>query len=259
MMIAPGHAAISICLDRVSFPSLTRPSVFAAAFALGLGICPLAASQQIQPRAASIPNSFQLAKTEPPDVTLNKEAKASDAAGIHRYSERLVGLLVPARAGQKYIRSLSDRLATAEQLARAGKANLVPEAKVAQAYNDLMRRIGAPASLYSEEAVVHRMRHDWFVADSNLDSVSAHPNDCNPGEAVYLLVALFWNNGGPHKDPPSTPALGGGTTSSAATGWVSGQPVTDPQAGFVVSSYSAVHSRRANEALFEKVARTLGF
>jgi hypothetical protein len=105
------------------------------------------------------------------------------------------------------------------------------------------------------------MRHFWLVADSSLDSVSAHPNDCNPGEAVYLLVSLFWNNGGPREDPPSAPAPGGGT--KPGTRWVSGQPITAPQAreraGFVFSSWSAAHSRRANDALFDEVARTLGF
>lgn len=230
---------------------------FVAAFALGLWICPLVSGQQTQPPAASIPDSFQLGKTEPLDITLNEEAKASDTAGIHRYSEQLIGLLVPKRAGQKYIRTFTDRLATGEELARAGKGNLVPEAKVAQTYNDLMRRIGAPASLYSDEAVVHRMRHFWLVADSSLDSVSAHPNDCNPGEAVYLLVSLFWNNGGPRKDPAPAPAPGAGT--KPGTRWFSAEPVTGPQAGFVFSSWSEAHSRRANDALFDEVARTLSF
>ena len=234
---------------------------FVVAFALGFWICPLVAGQQTRPQAASIPDSSQLGKTEPLDITLNKEARAGDTAGIHRYSEQLIGLLVPTRAGQKYIRTFADRLATAEQLARAGKGNLVPEAKVPQAYDDLMRQIGAPACLYSDEAVVHRMRHFWLVADSSLDSVSAHPNDCNPGEAVYLLVSLFWNNGGPREDPPSRPTPGAGTMPGMR--WVSGQPITALQAreraGFVFSSWSAAHSRRANDALFEEMARTLGF
>jgi hypothetical protein len=245
-------------LAMTLFAAILRGLPLVPAFILSSALSPFAVGQQPQPLAGSITDSSQLGKTQPPDVTLNSESKASDAAGIHRYSEQLIRLLVPERAGQKYIQSLTDRLATAEELARAGKGNLVPEAKVAQAYNNLMRQSGAPSPLYSDEAVVHRIRRFWLVADSSLDTVSAHPNDCNPGEAVYLLVSLLWNNGGPREDPPSRPALGGGTK-PPPTRWVSVQPITGPQAGILLSSYSAKHSPHAVAAVFDSSAKTLGF
>lgn len=236
------------------------------AYLVGSVPSPSVTSQQPPPslspeQAQAIADGFRRAQADPSrPENLNRESKANDSAGIHLYSEHLIESIVPDRAGQRYISSLSDRLARAEELARAGNGNLVPEAKVAQAYNDLMRRIGAPASLYSDEKVVHRIRHFGLVTDPSPALFSAHQNgtNCNPGEAVFLLLSLFWNNGGPREDPPPGPAPQAGKKPPSVR-WITGQVMTGPEAGILLSSYSAAHSRHVADAMFNGVARTLGF
>jgi hypothetical protein len=63
----------------------------------------------------------------------NQEAAASDPAGIHKYSEDLIQLLVPSDAQEEYRASLvplADRLTHTEQISRAGKGKLITEADV---------------------------------------------------------------------------------------------------------------------------------
>jgi hypothetical protein len=50
---------------------------------LGLAFCPLLAGQQHPRRTTSVPDLFK------------QEAQSSEPAGIHKYSEGLVGILVP--------------------------------------------------------------------------------------------------------------------------------------------------------------------
>jgi hypothetical protein len=203
----------------------------------------------------------QFAKAQSIADTLNDEAVATDSVGIHRYSEHLIKLLVPDRAGKRYIRSLTDRLARAEALERAGQGNLVPEAKVVQAYNDLMKKVGAPTSLLTDEAAVRALRRIPFdKASDAFITTSRNGTNCNPGEATFLLLALIWNNGGPRVRPERAPgnAQTGGTTSGP---WFSGgvRSPSDPSAGRSLKSYSAAHLPRETTALFDAVARTMGF
>jgi len=193
---------------------------------------------------------------------LNEESKANDRAGILRYSEHLVQLLVPDRAGQEYIDSLSNRLAMAEEAARAGKGNLVPEAKVAQAYNDLMKQIGAPPSLASDATVVHRLRLFGLVSDPGPAFLSVHQNgaNCNPGEAAFLLLSLYWNNGGP-RAPPASNSTTVQPSGAGSERWMSSIMLrpSDPDASRSLLSYSARHRPRATAALFDAMAKTMGF
>ena len=90
---------------------------------------------------------------------LNTEAQADDSNGIHAYCEHLVRLLSDGyRVGRGFTNSLADRLSNAEGMARRGERSLVSEADIAIAFNDLMIRIGAPDSLRTDAAMVHKFR-----------------------------------------------------------------------------------------------------
>lgn len=245
--------------------ALARLSFFAVAFIMGSALRPCVAGQQspssLSPeQAQAVADSFRRSQASPSPWTLNQDSKANDSAGIHLYSEHLIQYFVPERAGHKYAESLSGRLAKSEQMARSGKGSLVPEAKVAQAYNDLMKQTGAPASRYSDETIVRRLRHFGWIADPSPALFSAHQNgaNCNPGEAVFLLSMLIQNNGGPREDPPSSPAPPAGVK-PPTTRWFSQQITINPQAGAPPPSYFATHSRRDTIARFNAVAKTLGF
>ena len=245
----------------MSFKSaLAGLSFSAAAFVVSSALCPPATGQQRQPWVGSILDPAQFARARPLADVLNDESKASDGAGIHRYSEDLVRLLVPSRAGQKYIRSLADRLARAEELARAGKGSLVPESEVAQAYNDLMKKVGAPASLLTDETAVRNLRLFRFDSPNGLITTARNGTSCSPGEAMYLLLALFWNNGGPRV--PLAMAPGAAQPSGAKPErWVgvAALSASDPSASKSLHSYSAAHRPRDTAALFNGVAKTMGF
>lgn len=241
--------------------TLKIASVIVLAAILGSAHCPLLFSQQSPPWVGSIPAPSAFAKAQSLADILNDEAKADDDAGIHRYCEHLVHLLVPARAGQKYLRSLTDRLARAEELARAGKGSLVPEAKVAEAYNGLMKQVGAPPSLLTDETAVRNLR--IVLLDQPGDAlITAKRNgtNCNPGEAVFLLLSLFWNNGGPRVHQESAP----GAVPPSGTKpdrWVTNTKISlsDSSARRSLQSYSAAHRPRYTDALFNAMANTMGF
>jgi len=146
---------------------------------------PLVAGQQPPRRPTSVPDLF------------NQEAAASDPAGIHKYSEDLIGLIVPHEAGKSGFEPLTDRLARAEQMARTGKGKLVAEADVVRAFNELMAKIGAPSSLRGDEASIRRFREHAAAIKAFPALFSADRNgmNCSPGEAVFLLYLLISNNG----------------------------------------------------------------
>lgn len=220
-----------------------------------------AIGQQSRPWVGSIPDPSQFAKTQSLADTLNNEAQANDSAGIHKYSEHLVTLLAPDRAGQKYIHSLTDRLAEAEMAARAGKGNLVPEDRISEAYNELMKKVGAPASLLTNETAVRNLRLMTFDKPSDaLITMGRNGTNCNPGEAMYLLLSLFWNNGGPRVDLGKTP--GNAQPSGSHTGrWATSRKISrsDVSAGRYLQSYAAAHHPGDTAALFNRVAKTMGF
>jgi hypothetical protein len=208
---------------------------------------------------------------------INDKAKATDDAGIHAYAEYLIRQIVPKRAGEKYIRSLTDRLAAAEEAARAGKGPLVPEANVVQAYNDLMKQIGAPNTTNDNAVQTLRFAPSKKPVDA-LISWSRNGANCNPGEAVYLLDLVIAIGGGPKGTPPKRPVLRSDIipAEGRSTMFFTMSPGASNQTGQEeraaprsrrnkyageppLQAYSDAHRPHATAELFNNVAKTLGF
>jgi len=136
--------------------------------------------------------------------TLNKEAEASDSAGIHAYSQDLVQMLVGNSTGPAYAASLSDRLARAEFMARHGKRKLISEAGIAQAFSVLMREIGAPNSFATDIDAVHSNRIAFESFLPAMISQKENGSYCNPGEAVFVLEMMIENVGRPLAPTPDS-------------------------------------------------------
>ena len=236
----------------------------ALAFASGLTWCAIIAGQQ----PTNTPN------TEPEQM--DQKAAAGNLAGIHAYSADLIHGVVnpdiatypePPNKYKDLIDSLSNRLATAEQSAREGKGKLVPEGDVALAFNQLMKKTGAPSSFSAVEADIHRFRaHAAELAIlPSLLTAGRNGANCNPGEAVYLVSLLIGGNG---KLPQheldlivefhqSREAIKQGTGS--ATSFLTYSPGVHLQgAPAAILSYSQ-HHRRATSKMFYDFAKTLGF
>jgi hypothetical protein len=124
---------------------------------------------------------------------LNKEAEAGNSEGIHKYSEGLIQGLVGTSAGPAYEKSVTDRLARAESMARKGNRKLIPEADIAQAFNQLMKETGALDSYKADVAIVEELRRDFAKALPSLITLKKNGIYCNPGEAVYILESLIQN------------------------------------------------------------------
>lgn len=194
----------------------------------------------------------------------NQEALASDQAGIHKYGEDLIELIVPPEAGKAAIEPLADRLARAELMARTGKGRLVAEADVVRAFNELMTKVGAPATLRADEASMRRFReHAATIKAFPALFSERNETSCNPGEAVFLLYLLISDNGVLHErnldsaltliEPDSQRNEGGRSFGVAS---IEGLGSSASEA---LSSYSSHHNRNATYALFNNLARALGF
>ncbi|MGA2251364.1 hypothetical protein [Terracidiphilus sp.] len=197
----------------------------------------------------------------------NQEAAVSDHAGIHKYSEDLIGLIVPNPGGDnslhKLTSQLADRLAKAEQGTRDGTGKLVTEAVVAKAFNELAQEIEAPPSAKIDEAAIHQFRaHAASIkAFPALFSADRNGTNCNPGEAVFLLSLLISDNGVLLKgNLDSAVALmkwngqqgGGGVgVSRIAPMYSSTQDL--------LARYSSHHNFGTNKALFDHAMNTLSF
>ncbi len=192
----------------------------------------------------------------PPNLieTLNEEAEANDPAGIRVYSQHLIRLLVGDRVGKAHAASLSHRLAHAETMARHRKQNLVSEADVARSFNDLMKKIGAPASLSTNEAWVQKFRAGLLAGSAVPALISTDRNGayCNPGEAVLLLFLLLANNGSFDDHLPD-----GLKPESLPRVWISSRQPTEPTSWGLLSAYHSQHSRDGTIYLFENAAQTL--
>ena len=214
-----------------------------------------------------------LASQQPPHCAqilyclFNQRAAASDPAGIHEYSEHLIGRIVPNLMAKNFLgqlrNDLADRLAKAEQAARAGDGRLVPEAAVVKAFNDLMQEIGAPPSVRASEASVHGFREHAASIDAFPALFSAGRNgaNCNPGEAVFILSLLIEDNGllyeknlDVQKEMMQPPKEKGKWQGGGALAEERG-----PDLWWLLSSYPSNHNRNATVALFNHVADTLGF
>ena len=234
---------------------LTRASSSAffpvLALAAASALFPLAASSQAPQGAYGFLGGF------------NHEAAASDPSGVHKYSEDLIELIVPDKAGKGYSNSLADRLARAEQKARKGKGKLVPEADIVRSFNDLMRSTGAPPSLKADEASIRRFRDRSASVPSLSALFSADRNgtNCNPGEAVLLLYLLIYNDGGISEHildqfAPSRQEGEGGEGFSVFSGSI--DTLNQGARGFL-TDYASKHRRHDTAKLFNNVAHTLGF
>jgi hypothetical protein len=207
---------------------------------------------------------------------IDRKAAAVNPTGIHVYSLDLIRGVVnpdittyPERANKDkdLIDSLSNRLANAEQAAREGKGKLVPEADVARAFNELMKRTGAPSSYSADEADIHKFRAHAAELSILPSLLTADRNgiNCNPGEAVYLVSLLIGGNG---KLPlheldlimqfrQSMEAIK--QDRGSATNEIRSTPGVQLQgAAAVIISYSR-HHRHATYKLFNDFAQTLGF
>lgn len=231
----------------------------ALALVVGSAFCPLLAGQQ-PPHCAQI--TFCL---------FNQEAEASDPAGIHKYSEDLIGLIVPPEAGKADVEPLADRLARAEKMARTGKGKLVAETDVVRAFNELMAKVGAPSSLRTDEASMRRFREHGasIKAFPALLSADRNGTNCNPGEAVFLLHLLMSDDGVLYdRNLDSAQALmqmdsqrnrGGQDHGITGMGHGVAHIGAVQTAQWLLSSYSRNHDLSATNALFNNLADTLGF
>ncbi len=216
----------------------------------------------------------------------NQDAAANDPTGIQRYSRDLTGLILAGRwtygrspsgrteafeggiLGKDNASNFADRLAKAEQAARIGNGKLIPEAKVAQAFDDLMRQIRAPSSERTDEAAVRRFREHAAAlhAFSALFSADRNGANCNPGEAVFLLYLLISENGVLHdgdldrqvatmqmgeQQHTWRPSPGPGRTETP-------QIPAAEYAWSLLRSYPSGHGHRAAVALYNNLASTLG-
>lgn len=218
--------------------------------------------------------SGQHSPLHPTSVTdlFNQEAAASDPAGIHKYSADLIDLLVPPGVSdetrQGVIDALAGRLRRTEEAAKVGRGKPIPEANVVRAYNELMGGIGAPASFRTTEEPVRQFREYAvsFKAFPALFSADRNGTNCNPGEAVYLLYLLLWDNGKPSeedlysawvKQQPSdqrqVPPRPNDQGSRGEEGYAVGR------AQWLIYRYSLGHKPDATIALFKNAADTLGF
>jgi hypothetical protein len=231
--------------------------VYLIAFSVISSLCPLLAEQYPSRRATSILDLF------------NQEAAATNPAGIHKYSEDLIGLLVPPGTEHVNIEPLANRLAQAEQAGREGKKKLVAEADVARAFNELMKAIGAQSSLRTDESSIRQFREyaASIKAFPSLLTADRNGANCNPGEAVFLIYLLISNNGVLHEgNLDSAQALlqmnrqgleGHGAARMEGLGLSSKEQ--DSSASGLLSLYPSHHSRNATVPLFNHVAGMLGF
>jgi hypothetical protein len=213
----------------------------------------------------------------------NQEAAASDPAGIQKYSRDVVDLILPNAwtygrspsgrmeefenefLGEKYAAKLADRLAQTEQTARTGTGKLVPISDVVRAFNDLMKEVGAPSSVRTDERSLQSFREHAAAikAFPALFSADRNGTKCNPGEAVFLIGLLISDNGLLHEGNLDS-ALelmqprdqrNEGRSGGFAVGGID----RAPDAQRLVSSYPKDHGRSAGIKLFDHVADILGF
>lgn len=193
----------------------------------------------------------------------NQEAAASDPAGIHNYSKDLIGLIVPLEVGNAEIKSVTDRLARAEQMARTGSGKLVAEADVVQAFNELMAKIGAPQSVRTDDASMRRFREHTVSIKAFPELLSADRNgsNCNPGEAVFLFFLLMSDNGVLYEKNLDTAQelLQPYDQQSWGAGGGVGRIAGGPEAQKLLSSYVSHHNRKETAKLFNDLAGILGF
>lgn len=196
-------------LDEETVRVLKKGASF---FLIGLALCPLLAGQQStwQPFTERRPYLD-------PRAALNKDAEATDPAGIHHYAEDLAHYLLPDKAGDRYINAFADRLAKAEQEARDGKRKLIPDTAVLEAFYKVTRTAN-PSSM-ADLTALRRFRTDPWLARQYPALITADRNgtNCYPGEAVFLLASLLLTNALESNIAPSAPPAVPSSSSSGST------------------------------------------
>jgi hypothetical protein len=165
--------------------------------------------------------------------------------------------------GEKYAANLADRLARAEQTARTGNGKLVAVSDVVRAFNDLMKEVGAPPSVRTDENAVQKFREHAAAINAFPALFSANRNgtNCYPGEAVFLLGLLIMGNGvldegNLDMDVALMHPEAERNENRMAFGVVTARA---PDSRQLILSYPADHGRHAGISLFNHVADTLGF
>jgi hypothetical protein len=212
----------------------------------------------------------------------DQEAAASDSVGIHKYSRDVADLILPSQwtygrspagrmeqfedefLGEKYAANLADRLARAEQTARTGNGKLVALSDVVRAFNDLMKEVGAPSSVRTDENTVQKFREHAAAikAFPALFSADRNGTNCNPAEAVFILGLLMMDNGVLYERNLDMDLALMHPEAERGEGWMSFGVVSTvraPDSRQLILSYPADHGRRAGISLFNHVADTLGF
>jgi hypothetical protein len=193
----------------------------------------------------------------------SREAAASDPAGIVKYSQDLIELLVPEESGGDYIRSLAGRLASAEQKARQGSGNLISEAAVTGSFNTLMKEINGSPSWRADEASLHafRQRSTSIQSLSPLFSAGRNGGNCNPAEAVMLLYLLIYNDGrlSGHMLDSFDGQRSASVPTQPASELTGGSVTPNQRARELLALYSVKHDRRAIIKSFNHAVQILGF
>jgi len=166
--------------------------------------------------------------------------------------------------GEKYAAELADRLARAEQTARTGTGKLVPISDVARAFNDLMKEVGAPSSVRTDEKSLQSFREHAAAIKGfpALFSADRNGTNCNPGEAVFLLSLLISDNGVLYEGNLDMDLELMHPREQRNEGQMSGGVVSidsGPDSKRLLSSYPEDHGRRAAIRLFDHVADIFGF
>jgi hypothetical protein len=183
--------------------------------------------------------------------SLIKEAQAADTEeGMEDYSKLLIKMLVGDQAGAAYATALSHRLAVSELMARHGKRKLIPESSVAQAFNELMKQVGAgPAPpIETNPLIVHQLRVAVYNTSPVLSSLDSHSSECLPSEAVFLMWLLCVNDGAFSIPIPPGGAKPGVSIRQNA-----------PIASSLIYRYSASHSHFETVKLYDHVVQFIGF
>jgi len=213
----------------------------------------------------------------------DQKAAATDSAGIHQYSRNVADLILPNAwtygrspsgrmesfedefLGEKYAAKLADRLAGAEQATRSGKGRRVAESEVARAFNELMKEVGAPPSVRSDEMSLHKFRaHAAEIkAFTALLSADRNGTNCNPGEAVFLLGLLIMDNGVLYErnldDELALMYPQPLRNDVRQMAFAVAKNAIEPDSKRLVSSYLADHGRHAGRSLFNHLFEILGF
>lgn len=118
---------------------------------------------------------------------------AKDPSGRSTYVGTLMTLAGGDKLAKPYYSGLSKRLELDEERVRRGKQAPVSETSIAMAFNQLALILNSPVRVDAER--VHRYREIFVGQAPNLISINSSPSACNPGEAVFLVYIIAFNDG----------------------------------------------------------------